>query len=127
VDISGWILKDDDDTRTDAIPAGTTLAPGAFYVFTAPAMSFGLGKADAARLFRPDGTTLVDSYVDGSRHGDLRAVPGRRRWVLADHDGDAGRDQCLRRGDPDPTPTLADERGAAVRRRGRERGRVQRR
>lgn len=63
VDISGWILKDDDDSRTDAVPAGTTLAPGAFYVFTAPAMSFGLGKADAARLFRPDGTTLVDSYT----------------------------------------------------------------
>ena len=62
VDISGWIVKDDDDTRTDAIPVGTTLAPGAFYVFTKPAMTFGLGKADAARLFRPDGTTLVDSY-----------------------------------------------------------------
>lgn len=62
VDISGWIVKDDDDTRTDAIPVGTTLAPGAFYVFTRPAMTFGLGKADAARLFRPDGTTLVDSY-----------------------------------------------------------------
>lgn len=62
VDISGWIVKDDDDSRTDAIAAGTTLAPGAFYVFTSPAMSFGLGKADAARLFRPDGQTLVDAY-----------------------------------------------------------------
>lgn len=62
VDISGWVVKDDDDSRTDAIPAGTALAPGAFYVFTKPAMSFGLGKADAARLFRPDGQTLVDAY-----------------------------------------------------------------
>ncbi|QRY42259.1 lamin tail domain-containing protein [Microbacterium hominis] len=62
VDISGWIVKDDDDSRTDAIAAGTILAPGAFYVFTKPAMSFGLGKADAARLFRPDGQTLVDAY-----------------------------------------------------------------
>lgn len=62
VDISGWIVKDDTDTRTDALPAGTILAPGAFFVFDQPAMSYGLGKADSARLFAPDGTTLVDSY-----------------------------------------------------------------
>lgn len=62
VDISGWVVKDDDDSRTDAIPAGTTLAPGAYYLFTKPQMTFGLGKQDAARLFRSDGVTLVDSY-----------------------------------------------------------------
>ena len=62
VDISGWVVKDDTDTRTDALPTGTILAPGAFFVFDQPAMSYGLGKADSARLFAPDGTTLVDSY-----------------------------------------------------------------
>ena len=62
VDISGWHVKDNDDTRTDAIAAGTVLAPGAYFVYAEPAMSFGLGKADAARLYLADGTTLVDSY-----------------------------------------------------------------
>ncbi len=62
VDISGWVIKDNDDARTDVVPAGTVLAAGGYYVFAEPAMSFGLGKADAARLFLPDGTTLVDGY-----------------------------------------------------------------
>lgn len=62
VDISGWVVKDDDDSRTDAIPAGTTLAPGGYYVYAQPTMSYGLGKADSARLFLDDGTTLVDAY-----------------------------------------------------------------
>lgn len=62
VDISRWIVKDNNDTRTDAIAAGTVVAPGAFYVIDQPAFSFGLGEADAARIFLPDGTTLIDSY-----------------------------------------------------------------
>ncbi len=62
VDISGWIVKDNNDARTDAIAAGTVVAPGAFYVIEEPAISFGLGAADVARVFLPDGTTLIDSY-----------------------------------------------------------------
>jgi len=66
VDVSGWVLKDDDDTRTLAIPANTVLAAGAYLaidvdVDTTPG-KFGLGSADTARLFLPDGTTLVDSF-----------------------------------------------------------------
>src|SRR3954453_2586900 len=60
VDISGWVLKDNDDTHAFAIPAATTLAAGAYY--NANALGFGLGQTDAARLFMPGGTTLVDSY-----------------------------------------------------------------
>lgn len=63
VDISGWVVKDNDDTRTDAIPAGTVLAAGEFYRFDQPAMTFGLGREDAARLYLADGVTLVDEYA----------------------------------------------------------------
>ena len=60
-DISGYILKDNDDTHSFPIPAGTTLAPGAVAAFDV-AVNFGLGAADAARLFTPTGT-LIDSYT----------------------------------------------------------------
>ena len=67
VDVSGWVLKDDDDTRTLAIPANTTLAPGAYLAVDVDvkttAGNFGLGGADSARLFLADGSTLVDSYA----------------------------------------------------------------
>jgi Lamin Tail Domain len=60
-DISGWKLKDNDDTHAFVVvPTGTTLAPGGFfriYVF----QTFGLGAPDMARLFDPAGN-LVDSY-----------------------------------------------------------------
>lgn len=61
VDISGWIVKDDNDSRTLAVPASTVLAPGEFFAMnTEP--DFGLGGADSIRIFLPDGTTLVDSF-----------------------------------------------------------------
>ncbi|GAA1707170.1 hypothetical protein GCM10009808_26480 [Microbacterium sediminicola] len=64
VDLSGWILRDNADDHELAIEAGTILDPGAFLaVFTdAPVDYFGLGNPDQARLFLPDGVTLVDSY-----------------------------------------------------------------
>lgn len=63
-DISGYIRKDNDDTRTDAIPEGTVIEPGDFYVaYTDAGLSFGLGKDDMARLYLPDGITLVDSHA----------------------------------------------------------------
>ena len=65
-DVSGWVLKDDKDERTFALPAGTVIAPGAFLAVDVDGSgdtSFGLGKADIARLFLADGTTLVDSYA----------------------------------------------------------------
>ncbi|SDC01816.1 lamin tail domain-containing protein [Nocardioides lianchengensis] len=63
VDVSGWVLKDADDTHSYAIPAATTIAVGGYLVLDEAAFGFGLGQPDAARLFRADGTTLVDSYA----------------------------------------------------------------
>ncbi|TXK17087.1 lamin tail domain-containing protein [Homoserinibacter sp. GY 40078] len=62
VDVSGYIVKDDNDTRTKAIPANTTIAAGGYYTIDVEdgTDGFGLGGADKARLFLPDGTTLVD-------------------------------------------------------------------
>lgn len=67
VDVSGFVLKDDKDERTLAVPAGTVLAPGGYLAVDTntdgdPA-GFGLGKADTARLFAADGTTLLDAYA----------------------------------------------------------------
>lgn len=64
VDVSGWILKDDNDTRTLAIAGGTSIAPGAFLaVPVAGDGGFGLGNGDAARVYLADGTTLVDGHT----------------------------------------------------------------
>jgi hypothetical protein len=60
-DLSGWVVSDNDDTHVYALPAGTVLAPGAFYVVEEAALDFGLGGADSARLFDSTGS-LVDSY-----------------------------------------------------------------
>lgn len=62
VDISGWVLKDDDASHTFKVPAGTSLAPGAARAFAVDT-AFGLGASDKARLYLPGGSTLVDSYT----------------------------------------------------------------
>ena len=61
VNIGGYVLKDDDDTHSYAIPAGTTIAAGGYYVAEEAQFVFGLGAPDAARLFNASGA-LVDSY-----------------------------------------------------------------
>ena len=63
VDASGLRLKDDDDARTSALPAGTVVEPGAHLVVEQADLGFGLGREDAVRLFAADGTTLLDSYA----------------------------------------------------------------
>ncbi|MGW4914099.1 lamin tail domain-containing protein [Streptomyces sp. NPDC004270] len=68
VNLSGWILKDDDNGSKYAIAAGTTLAPGGFVAFDVH-NAFGLGSDDEARLYLADGTTLVDSF-GWSEHSD---------------------------------------------------------
>jgi len=65
VDISGWIVKDDNDTRTLAVPASTTIAPGGYYTIDTDVSgtpgNFGLGQPDKARIY--NGSTLIDSYA----------------------------------------------------------------
>ncbi|MFH9424198.1 lamin tail domain-containing protein [Streptomyces sp. NPDC017529] len=60
-DISGWILKDDKDGSKYKIASGTTLAAGASRAFDVHG-AFGLGSDDKARLYLPDGKTLVDNF-----------------------------------------------------------------
>ncbi|MFT3926632.1 MAG: lamin tail domain-containing protein [Myxococcales bacterium] len=62
VDLSGWIVRDNDDTHTYALNSGAVLQPGAFLVVDEAQLGFGLGSADAARVFTPSGG-LVDTYA----------------------------------------------------------------
>ncbi|MCX4681052.1 lamin tail domain-containing protein [Streptomyces sp. NBC_01433] len=61
-DVSGWIVKDNDDSHSYKIGKNTSIAPGAFLALDVDS-SFGLGSSDSARLFQADGSTLVDSYT----------------------------------------------------------------
>jgi hypothetical protein len=61
VDVSNWVVRDNDDSHNYSIPAGTTIQPGGYYVIDI-APFFGLGGADSVRLYLPGATTLVDSY-----------------------------------------------------------------
>ncbi len=61
-DLSGFVLKDNDDTHIYAIPGGTTIAPGGYLVLEEAQFVFGLGAADSVRLFDVS-STLVDSYA----------------------------------------------------------------
>ena len=63
VDVSGLILKDNDDSRTLSIPGGTSIpAGGHLAVDTDVPGGFGLGLSDSARLFLPNGLTLIDGF-----------------------------------------------------------------
>ncbi|MFF2272249.1 lamin tail domain-containing protein [Agromyces sp. NPDC058136] len=65
IDLSGWTLMDSDPTghAADVTPvaAGTTLAPGAFFVFDGGAhFTFGLGGADVATIRNASGLTVAE-------------------------------------------------------------------
>ena len=51
LDISGIVLKDNDDSHAYAIPGNTIIAPNGFLVLTEDDFGFGLGKSDSVRLF----------------------------------------------------------------------------
>ncbi|WP_211327407.1 lamin tail domain-containing protein [Subtercola boreus] len=61
VDLSGYLVKDSDDTHIFTIPANTSIAANGYLALDVET-AYGLGAFDSARLFAPDGTTLVDSY-----------------------------------------------------------------
>jgi hypothetical protein len=63
LDLAGLIIKDNDNAHSYAIPAGTTLAAGSYYVAEQAALGFELDADDSARLYASDGTTLYDSYA----------------------------------------------------------------
>lgn len=66
LDVSGIVVKDDDDTHAYAIPAGTTIAAGEYLVIERDQLGFGLGGGDAVRVF--DGDLLVDETSWGEGH-----------------------------------------------------------
>ena len=98
-DLSGMLFADNSTARY-TIPAGTTLAPGAYLVLNeliggVGNFTFGLGTADSARLFQPDGTTIVDStMLDSARDGGPEPVRQRQRCFRRPAD-DQGRGQRL--------------------------------
>ncbi|MEY4513989.1 MAG: hypothetical protein RLZZ450_6111, partial [Pseudomonadota bacterium] len=48
VDVSGWAVKDNDDTRTFAIASGTVIPAGGYVVVEEAQFGYGLGAGDAA-------------------------------------------------------------------------------
>ena len=65
VDLSGWMLKDDNDAHVFTFTSGKKIGAGQFLLVYGPGTTaplvfdFGLGDSDAARLFTASGT-LVD-------------------------------------------------------------------
>ncbi|WP_084104615.1 lamin tail domain-containing protein [Demequina sp. NBRC 110056] len=61
IDISGWAIKDDDDSRTDVVPDGSVVPAGGLLVIdqesaTYPeGFTFGLGNGDMFRLYDEEG------------------------------------------------------------------------
>jgi len=62
VPLDGYVLKDNNNGNTFTIPNGTTIAAGGYLAFDVD-VSFGLSGNDEARLFKPDGTTLIDGVA----------------------------------------------------------------
>jgi hypothetical protein len=68
VSLAGWVIQDNDASHAYVLPAGTTIAPGAYLLIegdgsTAPLhLNFGLGGGDSAKLFTPY-DVIVDQYT----------------------------------------------------------------
>lgn len=54
LDISGIVIKDNDDSHQYTIPEGTVIPENGFLVLTEDVFGFGLGKNDSVRLFEND-------------------------------------------------------------------------
>jgi hypothetical protein len=58
LDVSGFVIKDDDDTHVAVIPDGSIVPARGVLVIEEDVLGFGLGGTDLARFFAPDGTLL---------------------------------------------------------------------
>ncbi|MET3961727.1 hypothetical protein ABIE44_001661 [Marmoricola sp. OAE513] len=63
VDVSGFVLKDNDDAHSYAIPASTSIAAKGYLVLNQADLGFELDNADSVRLFAADGSTLIETYT----------------------------------------------------------------
>ena len=80
VDISGWYLLDNDPVghKADVTPvaAGTTLTPGALYVFEQNKdFTFGLGKADKAAIYDGNGSIIAEYEWTVHANGVYARIP----------------------------------------------------
>ncbi|MEW2124820.1 lamin tail domain-containing protein [Streptomyces sp. NPDC007259] len=115
VDVSGWVLKDDDNDHAYTIPSGTTLAPGGFRAFDVSG-AFGLGSADEARLYLADGRTQVDGF-SWSKHSDpswSRCADGTGAFEQAASVTLGAANACGGGGGGDTTTPVAWPGGSAV-------------
>ncbi|GAA0382972.1 hypothetical protein GCM10009530_37220 [Microbispora corallina] len=105
-DVSGWVVKDNDETHVFTIPAGTTMAAGAFLALDVDPV-FGLGGADSARLFLADGTTLVDSYSWTSHAATTygRCPDGTGSFATTTTSTKGAANDCSGQASPSPSPS----------------------
>ncbi|MCT1478788.1 lamin tail domain-containing protein [Microbacterium sp. p3-SID336] len=66
LDVSGIVVKDDDDAHAYTIPAGTSIPAGGYLVIDRAELGFGLGGGDAVRVF--DDELLLDETTWGEGH-----------------------------------------------------------
>ncbi len=66
IDVSGIVIKDDDDDHAYVIPKGTTIAANGFLVVEngENGFDFGLGKGDSVRLFEDGSMIASTTWVD---------------------------------------------------------------
>ena len=86
IDISGWHISDDvTDPLKYAIPSGTILYPGMYYVVTEDSLGFGFASdgSEAIMLTNADGVTGQDYYDHGPQTPDIsegRTPNGMAYW-----------------------------------------------
>ncbi len=64
LNISGLVLKDNDDTHSYTIPDGTVIPTNGFLVLTEDVFGFGLGKGDSVRIFENDMLIASTTWSD---------------------------------------------------------------
>ncbi len=90
VDISGYVLDDltSGGTNPYTIPGGTTIPAYGFIVFYQTTTNIALNNdGDTVNYLKPDGTTVLDSYVYSTSTDDIsygRETDGSSTWVTFD-------------------------------------------
>ena len=115
VDLTGYVVKDDKDTSSYVLPAGSIVAPGAFLVLDelidgVGHFTFGLGGSDKVRLFDPSLTLVEERSWTGHAATSMgvRDADGATEWIAttASTKGAANTFPApVPNPDPDPIPT----------------------
>lgn len=120
IDLTGWTLMDSDPIghAADVTPvaAGTTLAPGAFFVFDGGThFGFGLGGADVASIRTAAGLTVVEyAWADHAAVTWARCPDGTGEFAAATVATKGQPNDCGGTGGPgEPDPTVGAWPGSA--------------